>query len=65
MTDGLEKKFDECDQCRHYHRRYGHVGSICRICTIGEHFLERISDAFPDDNELMRIYAKMEKEKDD
>jgi hypothetical protein len=62
MSEGVDKKFDECGDCRHFHRRYGHVGTICRGCTIGEYFTERIDDGPPDDNELMRMYARMPKD---
>lgn len=60
--DPPEKKFDDCDQCKHFHRRHGHLWIVCRMCTIGEHFTEKIDDTQPDDNELMRIYARMPKD---
>lgn len=62
MSEQPDKKFDDCDLCRFFSRRWGHIGSICRICTIGEFFQEKINDGPPDDDELMRMYARMPKD---
>lgn len=62
MTEQVEKKFDDCDLCRNFSRRWGQMGSICRLCTIGEFFQERINDRPPDDDELMKMYARMPKD---
>lgn len=62
MTEPIEKKFDDCDMCQFFSRKWGHLGAYCRICTIGEFFQEKINDAPPDDDELMRMYARMPKD---
>lgn len=62
MSQSPEKKFDECGDCRFFNRVYGHVGSICKGCTIGEYFEFRINDSQPNDDELMRMYARMPKD---
>lgn len=57
MSEPIEPKFDDCRECQHFNR--SREAAICRKCEIGEFFKERISDETPDDEELMRIYARM------
>jgi hypothetical protein len=57
VSEQLEPKFEDCRECQNFNR--SRESALCRKCEMGEYFKERISDETPDDEELMRIYARM------
>jgi hypothetical protein len=61
----VEPKFSDCQGCRFYLRNAVLEPRRCKACDAGEHFEPVINDQQPDDNELMRMFARMENDSQD
>jgi len=55
----FEPKFKDCTDCKNFRRFIPQ--RICGQCGSGEFFEEKLDDSMPSDDELMKIYSKMDK----
>lgn len=61
----FEPKFSDCLGCRFFLRNAIIEPKRCQACGVGEYFEPRVHDEQPDDNELMRMFARMENDSQD